>query len=478
MNVRSRLMVALLGSGLALAGVSGAHAAGALSLDALLKQVQQGRTLDAKEAKGREAAFRKDKSGQARLLKEIKAERGVQEKRSKSLEVAFEENEVKVVDLEEQLKNRLGSLKELFGVLQQVSGDARGQFENSLTQIQFPERTQFLTDLAQKMGQTSQLASLDDIERLWFELQKEMTESGKVVRFPATIVTATGDEEERSVTRVGVFNVVSNGKYLNYVPATGRLVELARQPQTRYLEQVVALESTQSGQAAFGLDPSRGQILSMLVQAPNLRERIDQGGVVGYVIIGLGALALLIALERLLVLNFVYLRVRMQMRKPDKPGRNPLGRVLKVYHDNPQTDTESLELKLGEAILKETPKLNRWLMFLKIIAVVAPLLGLLGTVTGMIITFQAITLFGTGDPKLMAGGISQALVTTVLGLCVAIPTVLLHTIVLSPAKRLGQILEEQAAGLVAQQSERNRGGGRAPGADDVVTGGVAEPAPV
>jgi len=94
------------------------------------------------------------------------------------------------------------------------------------------------------------------------------------------------------------------------------------------------------------------------------------------------------------------------------------------------------------------------LMFLKIIAVVAPLLGLLGTVTGMIITFQAITLFGTGDPKLMAGGISTALVTTVQGLCVAIPTVLLHTLVASRARRLNQILEEQAAGMVAVQSER------------------------
>ena len=339
-------------------------------------------------------------------------------------------------------------------MLQQASGDARGQFESSLTQVQFPDRTGFLTELAKKMGQTSRLASLEEIERLWFELQREMTESGKVVTFPTTVISATGDEVQKDVTRIGAFNVVADGKYLQYVPETGRLLELGRQPQKRYLEKVEAFEATGSGVAPFGLDPSRGQILSLLVEAPDLRERIDQGGVVGYVIIGLGMLALLIALERLLMLTVTGMRVRAQAKKTDQPGNNPLGRVLKVYHDNPRADVETLELKLSEAILKETPKINRLLMFLKIIAVVAPLLGLLGTVTGMIITFQAITLFGTGDPKLMAGGISQALVTTVLGLCVAIPTVLLHTLVSSRARRVNQVLEEQATGMVAEQAER------------------------
>ncbi|HEY5790263.1 MAG TPA: MotA/TolQ/ExbB proton channel family protein [Gammaproteobacteria bacterium] len=447
-----------IGGGLALllggAATLQAAPAASVSLDALLQQVQQGRAQDRKDAQAREAEFRQDKARQAELLKQLQAEQASEEKRSKTLEQAFEANEVKVVELEEQLRERLGSLKELFGVLQQVAGDTRGQFDSSLTQVQFPQRGAFLTELGEKMGQTSKLASLDDIERLWFELQREMTESGKVVRFPLTVVGANGDEVQKQVTRVGVFNLVADGRYLNYTAETGRVAELPRQPAARYLETVAGLEQAGSGLARFAVDPSRGQILSLLVQAPSLEERVEQGGVVGYVILGLGALALLLALERLLVLNIVNLRVRAQMRRPEKPGRNPLGRVLKVFHDNPRADVESLELKLGEAILKELPRLNRSLTFLKIIAVVAPLLGLLGTVTGMIITFQAITLFGTGDPKLMAGGISQALVTTVQGLCVAIPTVLLHTLVSSPARRLGQILEEQAAGLVAQQAER------------------------
>ncbi len=449
MNARTLLSLIILSIVL----VTPAVAEEALSLDALLERVKAGRVQDAKENAARIAAFKANKAQQVKLLAGARAARRREEARSEKLETAFEENDVKIIELEIALKERLGSLKELFGVLQQSAGDARGQFESSLTHVQFPERIDFLTDLAQKMGQTNRLASLEEIEHLWFELQREMTETGKVARFPASVVTTDGNEVQRDVVRVGAFNVISGGKYLQFVPETGRLLELARQPQQRYLDKLADLESASSGTTAFGLDPSRGQILSLLVQAPSLGERIDQGGVVGYVIICLGALALLIALERIGTLTFTGLRVRMQAGKPNEPGNNPLGRILQVYHDNPKADIETLELKLSEAMLKETPKINRLLMFLKIIAVVAPLLGLLGTVTGMIITFQAITLFGTGDPKLMAGGISQALVTTVLGLCVAIPTVLLHTLVASRARRLNQVLEEQAAGMIAMQSE-------------------------
>jgi biopolymer transport protein ExbB len=194
----------------------------------------------------------------------------------------------------------------------------------------------------------------------------------------------------------------------------------------------------------------------MLVQTPNLRERIDQGGTVGYIIIVLGIIGASIAILRFIQLILVSVQVAAQKRNPGKASKkNPLGRVLSVYHDSQGIDLESLELRLGEAVLKETPKLQRFNMMLKVIAVVAPLLGLLGTVTGMIITFQAITLFGAGDPKMMAGGISQALITTVLGLCVAIPMVMLHTLVAGRSKALVEILEEQATGMVAEYAEKS-----------------------
>jgi biopolymer transport protein ExbB len=274
-----------------------------------------------------------------------------------------------------------------------------------------------------------------------------------VVKFSANVVGADGEEAVTEVTRIGVFNAVANGKYLEYIEETGRLVELQRQPQKRYTSRIEDLESATSGLHPVGLDPTRGQLLGLLVQSPSLGERIAQGREVGYVIIAIGAIGVAIAIWRLLALFAIGAQVRAQIGKPDQPGNNPLGRVFKVYTDNRSSDVESLELKLGEAILRETPDLNKMLPVLKIISVVAPLLGLLGTVTGMIVTFQAITLYGAGDPKLMAGGISTALVTTVLGLVVAIPMVFLHTLVASRARRLTQILQEEAAGILAEQAE-------------------------
>ena len=436
-----------------------------MNLDDLLKQVQQGRAKDARENKQREANFLADKANQQKLLAEMKERRTTLEKQSAQMEAQFDKNEQMIAQQSETLKNRLGSLKELFGVLQQAAGDAKGQFDNSLTQIQYPDRSDFMSALAEKMGTSSQLASIEDIERLWFELQREMTESGRVVKLPLEIITATGDKVTRDITRIGVFNLVADGKYLDYIPETGNVIELARQPKPRFLTAIENFEASPSGIHPVGIDPSRGQILSLLVQSPSLRERIDQGGVVGYIIIGLGVLALLVVLERMLMLTITSLKVRAQMKTVDQPStKNPLGRILNVYNDNPNTDTETLELKLGEAILRESPKLGRRIMLLKIISVVAPLLGLLGTVTGMIITFQAITLFGTGDPKLMAGGISQALVTTVLGLCVAIPTVLLHAMVNSRARGIQQVLEEQASGMIAAHSEQVKKGSANAGA--------------
>ena len=309
------------------------------------------------------------------------------------------------------------------------------------------------------MGSATQLPSIAEIERLWFEMQREMIETGRVAKFPAVVVTASGEEIEQQVVRVGAFNIASNGQYLQYFPETGRVLELPRQPQARFLDSVARLEATADGFSTFGLDPSRGQILSLLVQAPTFEERIAQGGVIGYIIIFLGGIAVVLAVVRYILLTVIGLRVAAQKRNPEKPSEgNPLGRVLKAYHDNRSLDLETLELRLGEAVLRETPKLTRGNMLLKVIAVVAPLMGLLGTVTGMIITFQAITLFGTGDPKIMAGGISQALMTTVQGLCVAIPTVLLHTLVAGRSTRVIQTLEEQTAGMVAEQSERQHKG--------------------
>lgn len=425
----------------------------AKSLSELLDLVRQGETSGRARNRQREKEFLADKTKQQEALNRAKQEQNREEARSEKLETQFENNETKIASLQEILSKRLGSLRELFGVLQQVSGDTRGIFDGSLISAEYPGRGDWLAKFAADMGKSTKLATIEEIERLWFELQQEMTESGKVTRFTATIIKPNGDEVQQEVIRVGTFNIISDGKYLRYDIDKQILVELPRQPARRFVATTEALGKASSGFVQFGMDPTKGQLLRLLIQTPTLQERIHQGGNVGYVIIALGVVALLLSIERLTTLYIVGRKVAVQMSQDKPDAGNPLGRVLMVFDDNKDVDTETLDLKLDEAILKETPKLNARIAFIKIISMVAPLLGLLGTVVGMILTFQAITLFGTGDPKTMAGGISQALMTTVMGLCVAIPTVLMHAIVQTRSNSIIHILNEQSAGLLAEQAE-------------------------
>ena len=428
----------------------------AMSLDTLLKQVQQGRIDESRENQAREEEFVRDKANQAALLQQANRERANLEAVSERLEKEFEANQDDIDILKQDLQEALGSLKELFGVLQTAAGDSRATFDASLTNIEYPYRGDFMTELAEKMGSGSELASLEEIEELWFEIQREMTETGKVKRFKGNVVLPDGEEVETDITRVGVFNLVADGKYLKFDPETGKISELLRQPEDRFVNGAEDLDDAEGGFIPFGLDPTKGQLLGQLVDVPSWYERsTTQGGTVGWIIIGLGIFGITVALLRILYMMTVSMSVARQVRNVDNPSaNNPLGRVLLAYHENKDIDVESLELKMGEAVLREVPKLSRLNTLIKVISVVAPLLGLLGTVIGMIVTFQSITLFGTGDPKLMAGGISQALITTMLGLCVAIPTVFLHSMMAGQSRRIIETLEGQATGFVAEASEQ------------------------
>lgn len=434
----------------------GAHAANerALDLDALLKQLEQGQFAQKQENVEREQAFSAQRAEQDRVLRETTTQRNNALSLSERLETQFEDNEFKLADLNEALNTRLGSLKELFGVLQQVSGDTKNKFYNSVVSAQIPGRSEFLDEMAQAMGKSSKLASITEIERVWFEMQREMTEAGKVTKFTTSVVEASGSKVNKEVVRVGPFALIADGKYLEYNGVTGTVSELIRQPADRFGGTVTDLQNSDGELVQFGIDPTGGSILGLLVQAPNLKERVEQGGLVGYIILIVGAIGLLLALERLVSLTIIKAKVDKQLKSDKFSDNNPLGRIMKVKDMHPNADTESLELHLTEAILGEVPKLGRNLTIIKIISVVAPLMGLLGTVTGMINTFQAITLFGTGDPKLMAGGISTALVTTVLGLVVAIPMTLLYAMLNTRSKNIVFVLQEQAAGVIAERSER------------------------
>ncbi len=443
----------ILATSLLIFGFGAVHAQEATTMKSLLDLIQQGQARDSREARQRESQFTQRRGEQQNLLNQARSERTRQERESARLEQLFESQQTQIVAARAALDERLGALKELFGVLQTVSGDTQGRFNTSLTNLQFPNRGEFLVALGSKMASATELASIEDIESLWFELQREIAESGKIVRFNHLVFSADGQQAETEIIRVGTFNIISAAGYLKV--EGGVVSELGKQPDGRLTGSAEDLMDASDGTVEFGLDVTRGGILGLLVQSPSITDRINQGGIVGYTIIALGALGLLMAIWRWFGLSSDSRKVAAQLKRDSANTDNPLGRVLAAYESNQNADTETIELKLSEAALKEMPGLTKGLLFIKVISVVAPLMGLLGTVTGMIQTFQVITLYGAGDPKLMAGGISQALMTTVLGLVVAIPMVLLHTVVSGQSRKIINILQSQSAGLVAQHSERH-----------------------
>ena len=426
----------------------------------LLELVQKGQFADTAEQRERERKFRNEKNKQAKLLSDAKAERARLEREAARLEQKFEANEALLVVAEAQLKERLGSLNEIFGHLAGLATEARNIFEQSLSSAQFgKDREEFLTKLAVKMGEGVALATIPELERLWFELQREINATGEVVKFNADVIALDGTVEEREVVRVGVFNAVSDGNYLTYASTRGMYEELPSQPAGRYTSTTSDVFSADAFPVQFAVDPTGpqgGSYLASLISMSGAWERINsEGGPIGIVIfyvLGLGGVGLFI--WRLVTLRGIRSAVDSQLAASTLNTDNPLGRVLKIAEDNPKADTETLELKMAEQILNERPPIEKLTWLIKLISIVAPLMGLFGTIVGMIETFQMITLFGTGDPKTMASGISIALVTTWLGLMVAIPMTFMSAIVSNFSKGILETIEEQAIGMAAERSEK------------------------
>jgi biopolymer transport protein ExbB len=425
-------------------------------LDELLRSIRDLRATEQAAMQEREARFLAERD--QRQVRMQEAERALAEVRAESerLRTEFDRLDAELAAGEAELTQRSGNLGELFGVVRQAAGDTQSQWQDSLLNVRFPERMAQL----EQLSQSRRIPTTESLERFWFMLQEDMTASGKVVRFEAPVVGLDGERRMQPVVAVGPFTALQGRDYLLYQADAAQLLVSPRQPEGRGLAE--AFQAPRDGLADLRVDPTRGNVLQQMQLTPTLTERVRQGGVVGYVILTLGVLGLLLALVRLVWLQRTASRVDRQIADLDHlENSNPLGRVLGVIGSNPRIEEiDTLELKLDEAILKETPALERWQGLIKLLAAVAPLLGLLGTVTGMIATFQAITLFGTGDPKLMAGGISQALVTTVLGLIVAIPLLFMHSLVAARSKALVQLLEQQSAGLIALHlgGEERKGG--------------------
>lgn len=422
------------------------------ALDKLLEQVKSDRISEGKINKAREDAFKADRADKQALLNKAKKELADEKDRGTRLSKQFSQNETTLAQKAVELDNAKGDLGEIFGVVRRQANDTIGAITSSIISAEYPGREALLGSLAEAKA----LPTLKELEELWIALQTEMTESGKISKFEAQVVALDGATSTQTVTRVGSFNLMTDSQYLVYNIDTRQIQPLGRPAEAHQLATIAEFAKTPAGSyTELFIDPSKGNLLRLNTQRATLEERYEAGGTVGYIITAVLALGFLIAIWRFVGLTLTTLKMNAQMKNTANPNKsNPLGRILAVYHENKDADVENLELKLDEAILRELPSIDRGITVIKILAAIAPLLGLLGTVVGMIDTFQQITLFGTGDPKIMAGSISMALVTTAEGLIAALPLIFVHAIVAGQAKNVTSRLDLQSAGIIAAHSEK------------------------
>ncbi len=399
--------------------------------------------------KVRESGFKASEQELKSIKAKLVAKRNNLQADNDKLAKMFSQNEDKLARLEEQLRLETGSLGEVFGVVRQNAKELQGELDVSVTGA---DAQSFNAQIKQIIAATT-LPSMPQLTALWKAMDEQIHASDNIAKVNVALIDGEGKKTHVDALRLGSIGLVGEQGYLAWNGARNEAATYIKQPENG--PTAASLSSIEQGQVSeLIVDPSRGVMLEQLALTPSLMDRLQAGGVVGQIILGLLAVGAIITLVRGASLAAARQKIRAQLKTPTEPGNNPLGRILAVYNKEQNRTVEALELRLLEAVVDEQAHLERGLSMLKLLAALAPMLGLLGTVTGMIETFQVITQFGNGDPKVMAGGISMALVTTVLGLVAAMPLLLAHNVLSSQAENIRNILEKQGIGLVAEQAEK------------------------
>lgn len=428
----------------------------------LVEKARHEKEMAEEDAKRRHMDILSDRSG---LLKEI-ADLEDKNKRLDEDIAASETHLLKLAEEEEKLRAALLETeavnKELSGFVKGFAKDLDAFLDQSPQSALEPDKGAFVKPIVSQ----TRFPSMDDIRLMVDALFDEIGFSGAVRVADTPIVDRKGGETSADVLLLGnftaVYTVEKETGFLLYSDQSHRLFALSKLPKSRIAKQNQAYMAGDTD--GVYLDISRGGALRQMTHELSLIEQIPKGGPIVWPILGILAVAILIILERVIFLygrsideeRFTHdLCLHLSNGETDqcflmceKNRGKSIPRIMKAGMDCREMDRVDMENALQESILSEIPKLERFLSTLGMLAAISPLLGLLGTVTGMINTFHVITYYGTGDPRMMSGGISEALVTTMLGLTVAIPIMLSHTLISRKVENMIGKMEEKAVAFV------------------------------
>ena len=404
-------------------------------INALLELVKTNKSIYVNEDNKRLQSFLDKIEERTALLNDAKTKLENEKARNKKLEKQFEDNEKTLTDLEEKLQIKIGVLGELFGVTRQFAGELAASSENSVVFYEFPNRLEALKEISK-----IKVHNLDELEQLWIAYFDEIVAGGEIKKIDTIITDPDGESFDGQVIRYGLFSASYNNKFVTPASSLNSFKLLAKQPEsniTRSLKKHARADDYKD----VAIDPTRGFLLSLYLDKPGWFQRIAQGKLIGFIIMFIGLIGTAFSI-------FKIYKLREYSEEVNDDSSGVISEMTKSLKSEDSRDSK--ENIIDEIIINYTGTLewgNNWIKFF---AAVAPLLGLLGTVIGMIETFQAITLFGTGDPKQMAGGISQALVTTMLGLIVAAPLLGMYTYISEKTTSILQIIEEKASYLLSK----------------------------
>lgn len=421
----------------------------ALSASEVVEQVSLQQKSQIAHNQEREARFENQEAELLALKQKLQAEHDRLQQTNSQLSETFTANELQLAELEHSLRLETSSLGEVFGVARQTAKELNERLRMTVGGAGHPDTTKELA----KLVTANRLPNMAELTGLWHLLEQQIHQQSTSQFVQVNQVMADGQITQQSLLQLGAFALIGQEGFVNWQSDTQLAKPLQKQPSnTPTIRSLMTPSSDEF--VSVTIDPTHGQVFEQLANQPSLTERIESGGIVGGAIVALFLVGLLIAVVRGYVVLTIGRQISLQLKSPNEHQDNPLGRVLSVLDEQPNRTPETLELRLLEVILDEQSHLEKGLSMLKLLAALAPMLGLLGTVTGMIETFQVITLFGRGDAKVMAGGISTALVTTVMGLVAAMPLLLAHNLLSTQAEKLRNILEKQGVSMVAEQAER------------------------